>query len=191
MRPGGTLPAIGFLPGGTLPSGLPGAGQFKGIAGGGAITHTIDWLPSSAARGTFLAQLVVIVTAPEGCRITRSPVVSFKVTAAPAFIPPSEPAAVAPAPEVERGPGLPVGVVIGFLAAIATAGAGLAVFLGGRGPLAPTPPSGRPQVAPERPPGGAQAAPAEEEVPTVEGPAAVVQEEEPPTEERPAAQGGA
>ena len=105
--PGGTLPAIGFLPGGTLPSGLPGAGQFKGIAGGGAITHTIDWLPSSAARGTFLAQLVVIVTGPEGCRITRSPVVSFKVTAAPAFIPPSgvggAPAAT-PTPEPEPPP---------------------------------------------------------------------------------------
>ena len=87
--PGGTLPLLGFLPGGTLPGTLPGDGHFKAIGTGGVINYDIDWTPETA--GTYEAQLVVVSSHFEGCRITRSPIVGFSVNAAAP--PPSAPPA--------------------------------------------------------------------------------------------------
>ncbi len=76
--PGGTLPD-GVLPGGTLPGGITGGGQLKGIGDTGRIDYAVSWLPTTP--GSYRAQLVVIAVGPQGCTVSRSPIINFSLSA--------------------------------------------------------------------------------------------------------------
>ena len=82
---GGTLSA-GFLEDGLLPgTSITGSGQFLADGSDGAITHTIEWVPSTT--GSYQAQLMVTGVGDGGCSISRSAVIDFTVGDVPTATP--------------------------------------------------------------------------------------------------------